>query len=67
MRLNLTVDGKLLATVAVDPKRWKDDEYLHDLTCFLAQRNETAISALRMQPSYYLELPSKINRSRMRK
>jgi hypothetical protein len=67
MRLNLSVDGKLLATIPVDPKRWKDDDYLHDLTCHLAKTNETAISALRKPPSYYIEVSSKINRSRIRK
>ena len=67
MRLNLSVDGKLLATIPVDPKRWKDDDYLHELTRLLAKKNKTAISALRKPPSYYIEVPSKINSSRISK
>lgn len=67
MRLNLSVDGKLLATVPVDPKRWKDNDYLHGLTRQLAKKNKTAISALRKPPSYYIEVGSKINRARISK
>jgi len=61
MQLNLCVDGQLLATVPVDPENWKDQKYLNVLTKLLAKKNRKAITKLRKQPTFYLQVGSKIN------
>jgi hypothetical protein len=62
MHMNLTVDGQLLASVPVDPKRWKDEAYLNAITHLLAIKYSHTISAVSNGPLYYLQVPSKINR-----
>lgn len=63
MRLNLSVDGQILATVPVDPEKCKDKDYLDILTRLLASKNRTVISTLRKQPTFYIQVASKINQS----
>ena len=64
MHLNLTVNGQLLAKVPVDPKKCKDDQYLETMCGILAIRFRTAIDALHDQPTYYIEVPSRMTRRR---
>ena len=62
MHMNLTVDGQLLASVPVDPKRWKDEEYLNAITHLLSLKYRHTISAVSNGPLYYLQVPSRINK-----
>ncbi|RYZ26764.1 MAG: hypothetical protein EOO10_14645 [Chitinophagaceae bacterium] len=61
MQLNLCIDDQLLATVPVDPENWKDQKYLNVLTKLLARKNRKAITKLKKQPTFYLQVGSKIN------
>jgi hypothetical protein len=63
MQLNLEINGQSLATLPVDPKRWKDPQYLQALCRLLAIRNQTVIRALQEKPVYYIEVPSRMKRS----
>ena len=64
MQLNLSINGQSLATLPVDPKRWKDPQYLQALCRLLAIKNRTVISAMRKKPSYYIEVPSRMKKTR---
>ena len=62
MLLNLSVGGEILAAVPLDPKRWKDQEYVHQLCQMLAKKNRTAIEALKLKPTYYIDVPSRMEK-----
>lgn len=62
MLLNLSVGGNILAAIPLDPMRWKDQQYVHHLCQILAQKNRTAIEALKLKPTYYIEVPSRMKR-----
>jgi hypothetical protein len=64
MQLNLSVDGQLLATVPVDPEKWKDKNYRNILTRLLTTKNQRVIRKLRKPPTFYLQVASKINQPR---
>ncbi|HUC81405.1 MAG TPA: hypothetical protein VMR70_10840 [Flavisolibacter sp.] len=64
MQLNLAINGQSLATLPVDPKRWKDPQYLQALCRLLAIKNRALISSLKKKPTYFIEVPSRMKRSR---
>lgn len=64
MQLNLSINGQSLATLPVDPKRWKDPQYLQALCRLLAIKNRTVIHALQKTPTYFIEVPSRMKKSR---
>lgn len=64
MQLNLAINGQPLATLPVDPKRWKDPQYLQALCRLLAIKNRTMLNALKNKPTYYIEVPSRMKKSR---
>jgi hypothetical protein len=67
MLLNLSVGGNILAAVPLDPKRWKDQQYVHRLCQMLAKKNRTAIEALQLKPTYYIEVPSRMKKAELRR
>ena len=64
MQLNLEINGQSLATLPVDPKRWKDPQYLQALCRLLAIKNRLVIRALQKAPNYYIEVPSRMKKTR---
>jgi hypothetical protein len=64
MHLNLTVNGQLLAKVPVDPKKCKDSQYIETMCGILAIKYQSAIDALHDNPTYYIEVPSRMARRR---
>jgi hypothetical protein len=62
MKLNLTVNGKLLSSVPVDEKLAKNDYYLKAFRRLLLMRHRKELQAQNRQPLFYLELsPAKAN------
>jgi len=61
MQLVLSVAGKILDSVAIDPKRLLDNDYLDSLRRLLLIKNELSIIALRDEPEFYVEAPSAFN------
>lgn len=64
MQLNLAVNGQPVATLPVDPKRWKDPQYLQALCRLLAMKNHAVLRALQKKPTYYIEVASRMKKSR---
>lgn len=62
MQLVLSVSGKVLDRVNMDPTLYKDEEYLQSLRRLLLTKNELSILALKEEPVLYIEVPSRSNR-----
>ena len=58
MRLNLTLNGVLVATAAVDPARCKDEFYLMALRRLILRQNRDIVEAIPAKPFFYLEVPA---------
>jgi hypothetical protein len=62
MKLNLTVNGKLLSSVPVDETQAKNEYYLKAFRRLLLMRHRKELLEKNRQPFFYLELsPAKAN------
>lgn len=61
MWLILSIGSKVLDSIKLDPKRVKDEDYLHSLKRLLHAKNELAIIAWQREPSYYIEVPPDVD------
>ena len=61
MRLILSVGNKVLAIAPVDPQRSKDQNYLDAKRRLLKSIHRLSIAALKEEPVFYLQAPSKLN------
>ncbi|HET7896797.1 MAG TPA: hypothetical protein VFL47_03990 [Flavisolibacter sp.] len=57
MRLNLTLNGILIASAPVDPSRCKDEFYLNALRRLILQQNRDILAIFSAKPSFYIEVP----------
>ncbi|HEX8313732.1 MAG TPA: hypothetical protein VF609_01985 [Flavisolibacter sp.] len=58
MRLNLALNGILIASAKLDPSRCKDQYYLLAMRRLLLQKNGDIIALIPAKPVYYIEVPS---------
>lgn len=58
MRLNLTLNGVLIASQALDPSRCKDEYYLQAVRRLLTIQNQDTLELIPAKPVYYIEIPS---------
>lgn len=58
MRLNLALNGILIASTPLDPSRCKDEFYLQSLRQQILQRNQEAINLIPAKPFFYIEVPA---------
>ncbi len=61
MQLVLSVGNKVLDRVELRADLSNDDEYLHSVKRLLIIKNELFIIALQDEPTFYIEVASKIN------
>jgi hypothetical protein len=64
MQLNLAVNGQPLASLPLDPTRWKDPLYIRAACRLMAMKHRTVIEALQKKPTYYIEVASKMKKAR---
>jgi hypothetical protein len=65
MKLNLTVEGRVLASVPVDPSSASNDYYLKALRRLLLLRNGSSLGKLGSEPSFCLDHTVEIKRPPM--
>lgn len=58
MRLNLTLNGILVASVPLNPSRCKDEYYLQALRQQIIRQNKDTIELIPAQPFFYIEVPA---------
>lgn len=58
MRLNLALNGILIASASLDPTRCKDEFYLQAMRRLLQQQNRDMLETIPAKPVYYIEVPS---------
>lgn len=58
MRLNLTLNGILVASTPVNPSRCKDEFYLQALRQQILLQNRDTIERIPARPFFYLEIPA---------
>ena len=58
MRLNLSLNGVLVASTALDPSRCKDKYYLEAMRRSLLRQNTEILSLIPAKPIYYIEAPA---------
>jgi hypothetical protein len=58
MRLNLTLNGILVASTPVNPSRCKDEFYLQALRRQILLQNKETIERIPARPFFYLEVPA---------
>ncbi|HEV7330271.1 MAG TPA: hypothetical protein VGN63_04465 [Flavisolibacter sp.] len=58
MRLNLTLNGILVASAPVNPARCKDEFYLQALRQQILLQNRDTIERIPARPFFYLEVPA---------
>ncbi|HEY0039312.1 MAG TPA: hypothetical protein VGB71_01550 [Flavisolibacter sp.] len=58
MRLNLALNGILIASASLDPNRCKDEFYLQAMRKFLQVQNQDILETIPAKPVYYIEVPS---------
>ncbi|RYF85139.1 MAG: hypothetical protein EON98_07390 [Chitinophagaceae bacterium] len=61
MRLNLTLNGEIIATAPIDPSEFHNEKYLKILCRILTLKNKRVIKALKKKPSFYIEVSSRMN------
>ena len=57
MRLNLSLNGVLVASTPLDPSRCKDKYYLEAMRRILLQQNTEILMLIPAKPTYYIEAP----------
>ena len=55
MRLNMALNGILVASATLDPARCKDEFYLDAMRRLMAIQNEEIIQLIPAKPVYYFE------------
>jgi hypothetical protein len=58
MRLNLTLNGMLVASMPVNPSRCKDEFYLQALRQHILQQHQDTLSLIPAKPFFYIEVPA---------
>jgi hypothetical protein len=58
MRLNLALNGILVASAPLDPSRCKDEFYLQALRQQIIQQNLDTINLIPAKPFFYIEVPA---------
>lgn len=58
MRLNLALNGILVASAPVDPSRCKDEFYLQALRKQILQQNSEVLNLIPAKPLFYIEVPA---------
>ena len=58
MRLNLTLNGILVASAPVNPSRCQDEFYLQALRQQILQQNRDTLERIPARPFFYLEVPA---------
>lgn len=58
MRLNLTLNGILVASLPLNPSRCKDEFYLQALRQQILQQNRDTLSLIPAKPFFYIEVPA---------
>ncbi|HYO22898.1 MAG TPA: hypothetical protein VER36_10870 [Flavisolibacter sp.] len=58
MRLNLALNGILVASAKLDPSRCNDEYYLQAMRRLLLQQNGEVLALIPAKPVYYIEVPS---------
>lgn len=58
MRLNLALNGILVASAPVDPSRCKDEFYLGALRRLILWQNQETLNLITAKPFFYLEVPA---------
>ena len=61
MRLNLSLNGILIASTPLDPSRCKDEYYLQAMRRLLTMQNKDALELIPSRPVYYIEVPSSLS------
>ena len=56
MRLNLALNGILVASAKLDPSRCRDEYYLHAMRRLLLQQNGDVLALIPATPAYYIEV-----------
>jgi hypothetical protein len=60
MKLNLSLNGVLIASTPLDPSRCKDEFYLSAMRRLLSSRNEEALALIPSRPVYYIEIAAEV-------
>lgn len=60
MRLNLALNGILVASTPLDPSRCKDEYYLQAMRRLLTLQNQETLDLIPSRPVYYIEIPSSL-------
>jgi hypothetical protein len=58
MRLNLALNGILIASTPVDPSRCKDQFYLDALRRLILWKNQETLTLIPAKPFFYIEVPA---------
>lgn len=58
MRLNLTLNGILVASAPVNPSRCKDEFYLQALRQQILLQNKDTLDRIPARPFFYIEIPA---------
>lgn len=58
MRLNLSLNGILVASSPVDSSRCQDEFYLQALRRLMLEQNREIIEAIAARPFFYIEAPA---------
>ncbi len=58
MRLNLALNGILIASAPVEPSRCKDEYYLQALRQQILQQNKDTLALIPAKPFFYIEVPA---------
>jgi hypothetical protein len=62
MKLNLTVEGRILASIPVDATQAANEYYLKAFQRLLVLRHQKAINRLQKKPTFFLETPAEVRR-----
>jgi hypothetical protein len=58
MRLNLALNGMLIASTAIDPSRCKDEFYMQAMQRVLREQNQDALELFSSRPVFFIEVPA---------
>lgn len=64
MKLNLSVEGRVLSSVFVDASRAGDDYYLKAFRRLLTIRHRKKLAVLNKEPFFFIEHQTPVNRQR---
>jgi hypothetical protein len=58
MRLNLTLNGILVASAPVNPTRCQDEFYLQAIRQQILQQHQETLALIPAKPFFYIEVPA---------